>query len=75
MSLADSRGVPVSTAKRDLIDKLEAAHELSLSFRGDAVAKIDKTLQRNPDFVMGHCFKAGLLTQTMETRIYPAFPT
>ncbi len=68
--LADSRGMPVSTAQRGLIDELEAAHELSLSFRSDAVAEIDKTLRRNPDFVMGHCFKAGLLTQTMEPRIY-----
>ncbi len=70
MSVADPRGVPVSTGTADLIDQLEAAHELSLSFRGDPVAAIDKTLQRNPDFIMGHCFKAGLLTQAMETRIY-----
>ena len=46
MSLADPRGVPVSTGTADLIDQLEAAHELSLSFRGDPVAAIDKTVKR-----------------------------
>ena len=31
---------------------------------------IDEILREHPDFVMGHCFKASLLTQAMETRIY-----
>lgn len=70
MSLNDSRGVPVSTDNPDLIARMEAAHEMSLGFVGDAVAAIDLVLQEHPDFVMGHCFKAGLLTQAMETRIY-----
>ena len=70
MGLNDCRGVPVSTDNRDLIDRLEAAHELSLGFAGDAVGAIDEVLAEQPDFVMGHCFKAGLLTQAMETRIY-----
>ncbi|MDH3475098.1 MAG: tetratricopeptide repeat protein [Rhodospirillales bacterium] len=70
MSLFDSRGVPVSTGDQAPIDALEAAHEQSLGFCGDAVSAIDEVLQEHPDFVMGHCFKAGMLTQTMETRIY-----
>ena len=70
MGLLDSRGVEVSTDDRHLIDELEAAHEDSLSFRGDPVARIGAVLDAHPDFVMGHCFKAGLLTQAMETRIY-----
>ena len=70
MSLNDCRGVPVSTDNRDPIDRLEAAHELSLGFAGDAVGAISELLAEHPDFVMGHCFKAGLLTQAMETRIY-----
>lgn len=70
MGLLDCRGVEVSTDDRRQIDALEAAHEESLTFQGDAVASISSVLDDHPDFVMGHCFKAGLLTQAMETRIY-----
>jgi len=70
MSLTDFRGVPVSTNNQSLIERLEAAHWESLCFQGDAIASIDAVLREQPDFVMGHCFKAGLLTQAMETRIY-----
>lgn len=70
LSLLDCRGVPVSTENRELLDRLEAAHEDSLGFAGDPVAAIDQVLAEHPDFVMGHCLKAGLLTQAMETRIY-----
>lgn len=70
MGLLDKRGVPVSTENRELLERLEAAHEDSLGFAGDPVAAIDRALAEHPDFVMGHCLKAGLLTQAMETRIY-----
>ncbi len=70
MSLTDCRGVPVSIGNQKAIDALEAAHEEFLCYRGDPVGMIDAVLAEHPDFVMGHCFKAGLLTQAMETRIY-----
>ncbi len=70
MSLLDCRGVPLSTDDRDAVTRLEAAHEDSLNFVGNPVAAIDEVLAEHPDFVMGHCFKAGMLTQAMETRIY-----
>ncbi len=70
MSLLDCRGVPLSTDHRDALARLEAAHDDALSFVGDPVAAIDEVLAEHPDFVMGHCFKAGMLTQAMETRIY-----
>ena len=70
MSLTDCRGVPVSIGDRKALDGLEAAHEEFLCYRGDPVGMIDAVLEAHPDFVMGHCFKAGLLTQAMETRIY-----
>jgi len=66
----DVRGVPVSYSNQNAIDGLERAIETSLSFRGDAIAEIDATLDEHPDFVMGWLFKAGWLTQAMETRIY-----
>jgi tetratricopeptide (TPR) repeat protein len=66
----DCRGVPVTCASTDAIDGLERAITLSLSFRGDPVAEIDKTLAEYPDFIMGWVFKAAWMTQYMETRIY-----
>ena len=70
MGIRDCRDVPVSADDRSLVDSLEAAHEDSLSFRGDPVGTMSALLEEHPDFIMGHCFKAGLLTQAMETRIY-----
>ena len=70
MSLLDCRGVPHSTDDRRALERLEAAHEDGLNFVGDPVAAIDEVLAEHPNFVMGHCFKAGMLTQAMETRIY-----
>ena len=66
----DIRGVPVSYAHPDALEGLERALEMSLAFRGDAVAEIDRVLAEHPDFLMGWLFKAGWLTQAMETRIY-----
>jgi tetratricopeptide (TPR) repeat protein len=34
------------------------------------MAEIDAVLERHPDFIMGHLFKAGWFTQAMETRVY-----
>jgi len=66
----DCRGVPISYHDQEAIDGLERAMMCALSFRGDAVAEIDAVLAEHPGFVMGHLFKAGWLTQAMETRIY-----
>ncbi len=68
----DARGVPVSYPSMDAIDGLERAVILSLSFRGDPVAEIEKTLEEHPEFIMGWIFKAAWMTQYMETRIYGA---
>jgi tetratricopeptide (TPR) repeat protein len=70
MGLSDCRGVPVTCADPKLIETLDRIHEDSLAFAGDPVADIDDLLAEHPDFVLGHCFKAGLLTQSMEVRIY-----
>ncbi|MEM7056575.1 MAG: tetratricopeptide repeat protein [Pseudomonadota bacterium] len=66
----DCRGVPISYGNQSAIDGLEEAMLCALSFRGDAIAKIDRVLEEHPCFVMGHLFKASWLTQAMETRIY-----
>ena len=66
----DVRGVPVSYPDADAIEGLERAIVMSLAFRGDPIAEIDKTLEEHPDFIMGWLFKAAWLTQSLETRIY-----
>ncbi|MEM0988877.1 MAG: tetratricopeptide repeat protein [Pseudomonadota bacterium] len=66
----DCRGVPISYGDPEAIEGLEDAMLCALSFRGDAIAKIDRVLADHPGFVMGHIFKAAWLTQAMETRIY-----
>lgn len=66
----DPRGVPISHPDAAAADGLERAIEAALAFRGDAIGTIDAVLARHPDFVMGWLFKAGWLTQAMETRIY-----
>ena len=70
MSGSDIRGVPVSTTDPVCLDLLERALEAVNAFHGDPVALINDALAHDPRFVMGHVFKAALLTQAMETRIY-----
>ena len=70
MGLCDCRGVPTSCDDPKLIEALDRCHEDSLAFCGDPVGELDVLLAAHPDFIMGHCFKAGLLTQAMEVRVY-----
>ncbi|MEM9441352.1 MAG: tetratricopeptide repeat protein [Pseudomonadota bacterium] len=66
----DCRGLTLSYNDPEAIAGLEQAHEASLAFGGDAIALIDEVIAKHPDFIMAHIFKAGWLTQAMETRIY-----
>lgn len=73
LPLKDVRGVPVSHHDPKAVEGLEKALDLAFSFRGDPIGVIDKVLDEHPQFIMGWLFKAGWLTQSMETRIYPQF--
>ncbi|HXQ41336.1 MAG TPA: tetratricopeptide repeat protein [Candidatus Udaeobacter sp.] len=61
MTLQDRRGVPVSTPNRRALDRYEDAIELFHSYFNDPLAIIDEALAEDPDFVLGHCFRAGLM--------------
>lgn len=61
MSLGDVRGMPVSTKNHDSLDRYEEAEELFLSYFADPLAVIEAALSDDPGFVMGHCFRAGLM--------------
>ena len=66
MSLRDVRGMPVSTGNRDSLDRYEEAEELFLSYFADPLAVIDKAVADDPGFVMGHCFRAGMMVTGSE---------
>ena len=70
MTLHDCRGVPVSCDDQSLIDAVDRLHEDVMAFQGNPLEEIEEILKHHPDFVLGHCFKAAILTQTMEVRIY-----
>ncbi len=70
MSLSDCRGVPLSCTDPEQVAALEPLLEDFCAFRGDPVAGASAILEAHPDFIMAHIFKAALLTQAMETRIY-----
>lgn len=70
MTVTDRRGLKLSNATADCALALDEALDEALAFRGDPMARIEAALAANPDFVMGHVFRAGMLTQAMETRIY-----
>jgi len=70
MGVTDCRGVPLSTDNPELARALDRAIEDANAFAGDPVADMQALLRAHPDFIMGHCFVAGLMTQAMETRIY-----
>ncbi len=66
----DCRGLALSYGDPQAIEGLEKAHLASLAFGGDAIGLIDQVIADHPHFIMAHIFKAGWLTQAMETRIY-----
>jgi tetratricopeptide (TPR) repeat protein len=60
MSLRDSRNLVVSTDNAASLEGFERGLHLLNGFYNDPLAVIDKVLANDPDFVMGHCFRAGL---------------
>ncbi len=71
MGLDDRRGVPYSTRDRVLLDRYEAAVDLLHGYFNDPLAAIDAALAEHPDFVMGHCFRAGLMAVATEKAAEP----
>jgi tetratricopeptide (TPR) repeat protein len=71
MPLLDRRDVPVSIDSRVALDRYEAALELLNGFYLDPLAAADAALAEDPDFVMGHCLRAGLFLMTTERAAEP----
>ena len=69
--LRDRRGVPISTTNKTSLDRFEQAAALLVSYFVDPLAVIDQALAEDPDFVMGHCLKAGLAVMSAEKAARP----
>ncbi|MFZ5557734.1 MAG: tetratricopeptide repeat protein [Pseudomonadota bacterium] len=71
MALNDCRDVPVSTARRESLERLEAAAELLHGYYGDPLGVVARALADEPDFIMGHCFNAGAAIIATEKAALP----
>lgn len=64
----DARDTPVSNANAATLALYEQALREYQSYVGDAVATIEHALAVQPDFVLGHAFRAGVLMGFGERR-------
>ena len=71
MRLLDRRDVPVSTDNRDSLARYETAADQFHSYFGNPLATIDEALAADPQFVMGHCLRAGMLLTATEKGALP----
>jgi tetratricopeptide (TPR) repeat protein len=71
MALHDLRGVPVSTSNRKSLDRFEEAFGLLQGYFNNPLAVIDEALAEDPEFVLGHCFRAALMLISTEKAAEP----
>ncbi len=71
MSRNDRRGVLVSMGSAKALDTYEHALAALNSFFGDPVAIIDAALTDEPDFVMGHLLRAGVICTATQRDFEP----
>lgn len=72
MSLKDRRDVHYSTDSKAALEQFETALERSHSYFGDPFVPVDEALAHDPEFVMGHCFKAGVMAMATDKSLEPA---
>jgi tetratricopeptide (TPR) repeat protein len=71
MQLRDHRGLPISTEHASSVESYEEALTLFHGYYGDPLAVIDRALEADPAFLMGHAFRAGLFIAAGEKRALP----
>ncbi len=69
--MTDARGVPVSSCQPQSLDDYETALLQFHSYFGDPVDTLQATLERDPEFVLGHLFVASLLLTLTERQYFP----
>jgi tetratricopeptide (TPR) repeat protein len=70
-SLVDARGVPVSDCKPQSLQDYETALLQFHSYFGDPTETLSKTLEADPEFVLGHVFFASALLMMTERQYLP----
>jgi tetratricopeptide (TPR) repeat protein len=69
--LTDARGCPTSTACSASLQQFEQALELSVRYELDPLATIQKVLDADPTFALGHCLRAGLAIMASDRAALP----
>ncbi len=67
----DARGVPVSFCKAESLANFETALLQFQSYFGDPTVTLEKTLEHDPEFVLGHVFYASVLLMMSERQYIP----
>ncbi|NGM86509.1 tetratricopeptide repeat protein [Parapusillimonas sp. SGNA-6] len=71
MTLTDARGLPVSANRRRSLEGYEHALTLLHGYFGDPLAVIDAVLAEDPQFVLGHALRAGMLITASDRTVEP----
>ena len=69
--LTDARGCPTSAPSSVSLQQFEQALELSLSYQLDPLATIQKAIDADPAFAMGHALRAGLAVMATDRGAVP----
>lgn len=68
---SDKWGNPLSHSSETAARGLDHAIELLAAYQADPIAAIDAVLVEQPDFVMGHAFRAGILATSSDKAFEP----
>ncbi len=71
MTTTDRHGNTVSTRNANAIAGYDRAAAMMLGFRADPLTEIEAAIAEQPDFAMGHAFRAGILAMSMEAPLIP----
>jgi len=71
MTMHDNRGNPETAASRRTVERFDSALELLHGYYGNPLGAIDQALAEDPDFVLGHCFRATLMMLSGEGAALP----
>jgi len=67
----DARATPVSACMPESLDDYERALRQFQSYFGDPTVTLAQTLQRDPEFVVGHIFNASAMLMMSERQYLP----
>ena len=67
----DARATPVSACMPESLDDYERALHQFQSYFGDPTVTLAKTLERDPEFVVGHIFNASAMLMMSERQYLP----